>query len=122
MLEQEKYWTRNGPPTPEEKDLPAGTFRSDGRGWESLSPGMRRAIWREAVHREAIKRGLPEEVISRIRIMTITGSLGSLDEYLEAITITDSKRAALHEDVERMDRANKLHEQGSVQIAAREAL
>ena len=106
MLEQEKYWTRKGPPIPEEKDLSAGTFRGGGSGWESLSPGMRREIWRDAIRREAVERGLPQDVIARVRALTITGSLSTLDEYLEVIAITDSKRTALLEDVERMARAS----------------
>jgi hypothetical protein len=122
MLEQEKYWTRKGPPIPEEKDLPAGTFRGVGRGWESLSPGMRREIWRDATRREAVERGLPQDVIARVHALTITGSLSTLDEYLEVIAITDSKRPALREDVERMERADQQHEQSTVQIAARETL
>lgn len=122
MLEPEKYWTRKGPPIPEEEDLPAGTGRCAGRGWESLSPGMRREIWRDAIRREAVERGLRQDIIARVRALTITGSLSSLDEYLEAITIIDSKRPAIREDMERMDRADQQHEQSAVQIAAREAL
>lgn len=122
MLEPEKYWTRKGPPIPEEKDLPVGTFRSAGRGWGSLSPGMRREIWRNAIHREAIERGLPADVISRVRVLTIEGSLSSLDEYLEAIEIIDSKRQTICEDAQRMLRADQQHERSAIQIAAREAL
>ncbi len=51
MLEPEKYWAYKQPPIPEVKDLPPGTFKGDERAWNSLSPGMRRTIWSEAIKR-----------------------------------------------------------------------
>lgn len=48
MREPEKYWLYKGPPIPEVTDLPPGVFKGDETAWCSLSPGMRRTIWREA--------------------------------------------------------------------------
>lgn len=46
------YWTYQAPPTPKLSDLPPGTFGGDTDAWESLSPGMRREIARQAQRRE----------------------------------------------------------------------
>ncbi len=48
MREPETYWAYKQPPIPEVTDLPEGVFKGDERAWGSLSPGMRRTIWREA--------------------------------------------------------------------------
>ncbi|TBY60177.1 hypothetical protein E0H46_31920 [Rhizobium leguminosarum bv. viciae] len=48
MKKQESYWSFKATDTPEFSDLPAGTFAGTEAGWNSLSPGYRRAIWREA--------------------------------------------------------------------------
>ena len=48
MIEPEKYWTYAQPPIPELADLPSKTFAGNKYQWESLSPGMRRTIWKEA--------------------------------------------------------------------------
>lgn len=48
MKRPETYWAYAQPPIPELCDLPPGTFKGDERSWESLSPGFRRTIWREA--------------------------------------------------------------------------
>ena len=55
MKQPEDYWTYKGPPIPELADLPAGIVRADTTEdqWESLSPGMRRTIWREATKPKA---------------------------------------------------------------------
>lgn len=51
MKQGEKYWAFAQPPIPELRDLPPGVFAGDERAWESLSPGYRRTIWREATKR-----------------------------------------------------------------------
>lgn len=122
MREPETYWSRKGPPIPEVKDLPEGTGITDERSWESLSPGMRRTVWREAIHREARERGLSEDTISRLKIATIDGGLGSLDEYLMVFERKDERRAAIREDVERIQRADAMQRKSDAQIVAREAL
>lgn len=43
LVPQESYWTFKTPPTPDEP--PPGM--SPKGGWHSLSPGMRREIWRD---------------------------------------------------------------------------
>jgi len=53
MIAPEKYWAYKQEPIPEMKDLPSGVFNGDEHGWNSLSPGMRRTIWREAMKRLA---------------------------------------------------------------------
>lgn len=122
MLAQESYWTRKGPPLPEVSDLSHGAFSGDDRVWGSLSPGYRRSIWRDAIYREAKGRGLSEDVLLRLRTATITGGLGSLDEYLMVFEREDTARPPLREDIDRLQRADELHRQASAQIAAREAI
>lgn len=51
MIPTEKYWSYQAPPIPEIGDLPPGVFAGDERAWNSLSPGFRRTIWREAAKR-----------------------------------------------------------------------
>lgn len=51
MREPETYWAYRQPPIPEVTDLPPGVFNGDEKSWCSLSPGMRRTIWREATKR-----------------------------------------------------------------------
>ena len=47
MKKQEWYWTyRSAYQTPELADLPPGSVRMTSDEWESLSPGMRRDIYR----------------------------------------------------------------------------
>lgn len=48
MKKQENYWTYQAPPTPELSDVTFGTFKGTKEEWESLSPGMRREIYRQA--------------------------------------------------------------------------
>lgn len=122
MREQESYWLRKGPHLPEVADLPQGAFSGGERAWESLSPGYRRTIWREAIQREAKGRGLPEDILFRLRVATIDGTLGSLDEYLAQFERVDAARPAIREDADRLQRADELNRKGEVQIAAREAL
>lgn len=122
MRTPEGYWTRKGPPLPEARDLPEGEFSGNERDWQSLSPGYRRTIWRNALHREAVGRGLSEKTISRLKCATIDGGLGSLDEYLAEFEREDAARPAIREDAERLSRANDLNRKADVQIAAREAL
>lgn len=55
MKKQAAYWTYKAPPTPELRDLPPGTFKGTEAGWNSLTPGMRREIYRSAMKREASK-------------------------------------------------------------------
>jgi hypothetical protein len=46
------FWSyRAAGPTPIRQDLPPGTFKGTTAEWESFSPGMRRAIAREADRR-----------------------------------------------------------------------
>lgn len=122
MQHQEPYWSRKAPPAPEVRDLPAGTYSGDERSWGSLSPGLRRTIWREAVIREARFRGLPQVTVDRLKIATIDGWLATLDEYLDAFQMQDERRAPMPEDVERLKRADEKHCQAETQILAREAL
>lgn len=51
MKKRESYWEFKSPDTPEFHDLPAGTFAGTEAGWNSLSPGYRRAIWSETTKR-----------------------------------------------------------------------
>lgn len=122
MREPESYWTRKGPAIPDVADLPSGTFNGDDRAFSSLSPSMRRVIWREALHREAKARKLPEDMIARVRIATISGGLSSLDDYLFAFERADAAWRIVSEDAERLRRADDLHQQGEVRITARESL
>lgn len=122
MLERESYWTRMGPPTPEFTDLPSGTTSGTEESWNSLSPGMRRTVWRDAIHREAASRNLSDDILFRLKVATIDGSVATLDEYLMVFESQDAKRAAIREDADRLQRADEKHRQGEVQIAAREAL
>jgi hypothetical protein len=57
MREPEKYWSYKAPPIPEVNDLPPGVFKGSERDWNRLSPGMRRAIWREAVKKRDAETG-----------------------------------------------------------------
>jgi hypothetical protein len=52
MKEPEKYWTYKGGAIPELKDLPDGTFKGTDQQWQSLSPGMRREIYRYATRKK----------------------------------------------------------------------
>ena len=123
MREPENYWTRRGAPIPELKDLPLDSARlTDERKWESLSPGMRRAVWRDAIHREAKARGLSEDILFRLRAATIAGSLSSLDEYLLALEAQDARRSPMAEDVRRLQRADEIYAKSSAQSAARVTL
>lgn len=45
---QESYWSHKAPPTPTVNELPPGAFSGTQREFESLSPGMRREIKRQA--------------------------------------------------------------------------
>jgi hypothetical protein len=47
---QETYWTYKAPPTP--SDPPPNSKMTDTE-WRSLSPGMRREIWRDYDRRTA---------------------------------------------------------------------
>lgn len=49
MKKQESYWTYKTPDTPEFEDLPEGAFAGTKEGWQSLSPGYRREIYRSAM-------------------------------------------------------------------------
>ena len=122
MKQPDSYWTHKGPPIPEVGDLPPGTFGGKERGWNSLSPGMRRTIWRDEIQREARERGFPEDVLSRLRTATIAGGLSSLDGYLMLFESQDAARQTIREDAERLARADAMHRQGEVQITAREAV
>lgn len=122
MREPEGYWLRKGPPLPEVDDLPPGAFSGGAGAWESLSPGYRRTIWRDAIYREAKRRGLSEDVLFRLRTATISGNLGTLDEYLAEFERKDAARPAIREDAERLQRADELHRKGAAQIAAREVI
>lgn len=122
MREPESYWTRKGPPIPEVKDLPSGTLKGDGSRWESLSPGMRRTVWREAIHREAKTRGLPEDILFRLRVATIEGGLSTLDDYLMLFERQDAARSVISEDAARLARADAAYAQSEKQITGRETL
>lgn len=122
MRETERYWLRKGPPIPEVSDLPAGTFSGDEGKWCSLSPGMRREIWRDSIRREAEKRSLPEDILARLRSATISGGLSSLDDYLLLFNRQDEARSVIREDANRLARADAIHAKAQAQIEAREAL
>lgn len=122
MREPETYWSRKGPPIPDTADLPKGTFSGDERKWGSLSPGMRRDIWRDAIQREAAARGLCDDMLQRLRGATISGALSTLDDYLLYFECQDAARAAIREDADRLARADAKQAQSEVQIEARETL
>lgn len=67
MRKQEGYWSFRAPDTPELSDLPAGTFAGTEDGWNSLSPGYRRTIWREATRRSEKKEATMAEDAARQR-------------------------------------------------------
>lgn len=119
MKMPEPYWTYQGAPTPEVRDLPAGTFSGAHWGWESHSPGMRREIWRQAILLDAQERRLSAETIGRLKTALISGALSSLDEYLMAFERSDAARPTIQEDVDRLQRADAMHHKSEVQIAAR---
>lgn len=85
MRKQESYWAFRASDIPELADLPEGTFAGTEAGWNSLSPGYRREIYRSAT-----KKAAPVETVSH--------------------------------DQDRLDRADRKHEQSVKAIAAREAL
>lgn len=122
MREPESYWTRKGPPIPDAGDLPSGTFSGDERKWASLSPGMRRTIWRDAIQREAAARGLPDDMLRRLRATTVSGGIGMLDDYLVLFERQDAARAVIREDAERLSRADAMQAQSEAQITGREKL
>lgn len=122
MREQESYWTRKGPPIPEVSDLPAGTSNGDEKSWCSLSPGMRREIWRDSLWREAKARQIPDDVIARLRAATISGGLSTLDDYLMLFEREDAARQIISEDAARLRRADEAQRQAETQIAGREML
>lgn len=51
MKPQEHYWTFRAGDIPELADLPPGTFKGTASDWQSLTPGMRRAIFRDNIKR-----------------------------------------------------------------------
>lgn len=62
MRKQEDYWSFRAPDTPEFSDLPAGTFAGTEAGWNSLSPGYRREIYRSALKKVvAVEKALEED-------------------------------------------------------------
>ncbi len=67
MREPERYWAYKQPPIPEVTDLPPGVFKGDEKAWCSLSPGMRRTIWREATKRQVPYTSVVAEDAERLR-------------------------------------------------------
>lgn len=59
MKPGEKYWSYKQPPIPELSDLPAlpKVFNGNEDQWQSLSPGMRREIYRDAMKRKPVAPG-----------------------------------------------------------------
>lgn len=55
MKKQESYWTYKAPPTPEFSDLPEGIFAGTEEGWNSLSPGFRREIYRSGMKKKELE-------------------------------------------------------------------
>lgn len=51
MYDPESYWTYKAAPIPDLCDLPPGTFAGTEDQWQSLTPGMRREIYRDAMRR-----------------------------------------------------------------------
>lgn len=57
-MADESYWTyRAGTQTPDYSELSEGTFKGTRKQWESLSPGMRREIARDARRRSRCGSG-----------------------------------------------------------------
>ncbi len=83
---------------------------------------MRRAIWRDAIIREAVSRQISDDILFRLKVATIDGGLGSLDEYLMVFEHKDVSRPAIREDEVRFVRADLLHRQSQAQILSRETL
>lgn len=121
MDERESYWSYKSPPTPDLTDLPAKVIDANEGQWLSLSPGMRREIWRDAIRREAVGRGLPDDILFRLRAATVSGSLSTLDEYLLFFEGEDAKRT-VSADSQRLARADAMHAKSEVQIEARESI
>ena len=67
MKKQEPYWSFRAPDTPEFSDLPEGTFAGTEQGWNSLSPGYRRAIWSEATKRQRREESVLSEDEVRLK-------------------------------------------------------
>lgn len=67
MREPETYWAYKQPPIPEVSDLPPGVFKGDENSWCSLSPGMRRTIWREATKRQEREQSALSEDTERLQ-------------------------------------------------------
>jgi hypothetical protein len=63
LVPQESYWHYKAPPTPDE--APPGEFTGN---WFSLSPGMRREIWRDYERRTKPKAPDPEPMKSATEI------------------------------------------------------
>lgn len=120
MRTPEPYWTLKGPPIPDLADVRGG-FAGSTSEWESLSPGLRRAIYRETILSDARRRELSCDIIDRLRVALIAGALPHLDAYLMAFESEDARRAPIAEDAQRMHRADLNHAQAQTQIAAREA-
>lgn len=122
MRPREPYWSYRAPPDPDLRDLPPGTFNGTERNWQALSPGYRRAIWRDALLDQAKQRQLPDCTIELLKIALINGGLGTLDEHLMAFECREARRVPLPEDAARLARADAKHRKSEVQIAAREAV
>ncbi len=120
MLATERYWSRKGPPIPEFTDLPQGTTSGTAESWSSLSPGMRRTVWREAIHREAVSRHLPDDVLFRLKVATIDGSLATLDEYLMVFERQDAARSA--NPATGVDRRDLIDRKTEAHFAAKQRL
>lgn len=66
MRKQEDYWSFRAPDTPELSDLPKGAFAGTAAGWNSLSPGYRRDIYRSAAKKAAAVEVAVEADLKRL--------------------------------------------------------
>lgn len=66
MRKQESYWSFRTSDIPELSDLPAGTFAGTEAGWDSLSPGYRREIYRSTLKKTAPVETAMEADLERI--------------------------------------------------------
>lgn len=111
LIEPEPYWTYKAPPTP--RSAPPGVAGD----WFSLSPGMRREIWRDYQRRNQT---------------TVSQDRGD-EQAAPVVSLGDAKRAhdkqryadlvmQTFRDAEHADRRKFLDRKAEVQIAARERL
>lgn len=85
MRKHEKYWTYQAGDIPEISDLPPGTFKGDEKAWNSLSPGMRREIYRQAIRMVTKKNPRESEPAFELEAMIDRYSLAKVCDMLAGI-------------------------------------